>query len=425
MSEKREYVQPAGTRQVRVDETFDPQAGNLPATKPISTGRAMLILAILLIIAAVVVITGIVPRVRAKDALNQQTQQLAVPNVLVSEPMQTPPANDVMLPGNISAFTDAPIYARTSGYLQKWYYDIGARVKKGALLAVISTPEVDQQLAAAKADLATAQSNAKQAQQTAARYQDLLKSDAVSRQDAENFASQSSASGTTVNSAQANVKRLEDLQAFQRVYAPFDGVITARNIDVGQLIDSGGGRELFHLAALNTLRVFVNVPQVYAYGAKPGMTADLTFVEYPGRTFPGKLVRTSRSIDPASRTLLVEVDVDNAKGELFPGSYVQVHFQIKSEGPSFSVPVSALIFRSEGLRLATIVDGDRTKLVPIALGHDDGRVVQVLSGLEPGMKVITNPPDSLIEGETVHVVTPEESQRSTPQGGQGPEGAQK
>jgi RND family efflux transporter MFP subunit len=397
-------------RQVETSENGDAQAGHLPPTKPISAGRALLVLAILLIVAVVVVITGIVPRVRAKDTLNQQTQALAAPNVLASEAAQEPPTNDVMLPGNISAYTDSPIYARTNGYLEKWYYDIGAHVKKGALLAIISTPEIDQQLAQAKADLATAQANSKQAQQTSARYEDLLKQDAVSRQDSENFATQSIASNTAVSSAQANVKRLEDLQAFERVYAPFDGVVTARNIDVGQLIDSGGGKELFHLAALDTLRVFVNVPQVYAYSLTPGMTALLTFAEYPGRTFPGKLVRTSRSIDPASRTLLVEVDADNRRGELFPGSYVEVHFKIKPEGPSFSVPVSALIFRADGLRIGTVVDGNRTKLVPVVLGHDDGRVVQVLSGIEPGMKIITNPPDSLIDGETVHVVTPQQSQ---------------
>lgn len=426
MNEKQQIERPVGTRQVRAEENFDPQSGNLPQTKPISTGRALLVLALLLIVAAVVVITGILPRVRAKDALNQQTQQLAAPNVLVSDPIQEPLSNSVVLPGNISAFVDSPIYARTNGYLQKWYYDIGAHVKKGALLAVISTPEVDQQLAQAKAELATAQANANQAQLTSARYQDLLKSDAVSRQDTENFASQSAASATTVNSAQANVKRLEDLQAFQRIYAPFDGVITVRNIDIGQLIDSGGARELFHLSALNTLRVFVNVPQVYAYGVKPGMAADLTFAEYPGRVFTGKLVRTSRSIDPASRTLLVEVDVDNRKGELFPGSYAEVHFKIKPEGLSFSVPVSALIFRAEGLRLGTIVDGNKTKLVPIVLGHDDGKVVQILSGLEPGMKVITNPPDSLIEGETVHVISEEQAQPPGQPGAEKqPEGAPK
>ncbi len=299
----------------------EPQPQQTPP--PLSRGTVIVLLIVFLVAAVIAAIAGILPRLHARRQLQEETNQLAAPDVQVAAPQLGAPAEEVILPGNIFAYVDAPIYARTNGYLKKWYFDIGAHVKKGQLLAEIESPEVDQQLAQAKADLLTAEANAKYAQATASRYQDLVKSNAVSRQDTENFTTQASASNTQVKSAMANVQRLQQLVSFEKVYAPFDGVVTARGVDIGQLIDAGANRELFHLADEHILRVYVNVPQVYSLACKPGVTADLTFVEYPGRTFQGKIVRTAKAIDPTSRTLLVEVDVDNRKGELVPGAYVR------------------------------------------------------------------------------------------------------
>jgi RND family efflux transporter MFP subunit len=387
---------------------------NQHSASPISRAGAITFLIVVLVAAAVLAVTGIIPRLRARTKLQDETNALAAPDVLVSKPQQGAPSEEVVLPGNIFAFVDSPIYARTSGYLKKWYFDIGARVTKGQLLAEIESPEVDQQLAQARADLLTAEANAKFAQTTSARYQDLVKTNAVSQQDTENFTTQASATSTQVKSAQANVQRLEQLVSFEKVYAPFDGVVTARNIDVGQLIDSGATKEMFHLAAEQTLRVYVNVPQVYSLACKPGVVADLTFVEYPGKKFQGKIVRTSKAIDPTSRTLLVEVDVDNRKGELVPGAYAQVHFKLNNEQPTLIIGVPALIFRSQGLQVATVVDG-KAKLVPITIGRDDGKVVEVVQGLQPDDEVVTNPPDSIIDGEVVNVIRPE--QQAKPQSG--------
>jgi len=334
--------------------------------------------------------------------------------VQVARPQPGKVAEEVVLPGNVQAFTEAPIYARTSGYLRAWSFDIGAHVKKGQRLAVIASPEVEQQLQQAKADLATARANQKYAQTQAARYQDLLNENAVSKQDTDNFRAQASSTSNQVAAAEANVRRLTQLTEFANVDAPFDGVITARNVDIGTLIDAGAGRELFHMASDDTLRVYVNVPQVDARAAVPGTRAGLTVPEHPGRTFTGQIVRTSNAIDPTFRTLLVEVDVDNRKHELFPGAYAQVHFKLPSAGrAALVVPVPALIFRSEGLRVG-VARGDQARLVPITIGRDDGKTVEVVSGLQPDDLVIQNPPDSLIDGETVHVVVAEA--HATPSG---------
>src|SRR5277367_7157296 len=300
-----------------------PGGMTLPLPPPRSS-RGVFIAIIALVIVAAVVVAGLIPRWKATAALRNQTRDLAVPSVTVMHPKLGSPQNEVILPGNIQAFQDSPIYARTNGYLKKWYVDIGARVKTGQLLAEIETPEIDQQLDQARADLNTAQANYNLSEITSARYQDLLKTDSVSKQDVDNATGDFAAKKAMVASAQHNVNRLEELQSFEKIYAPFDGVITARNTDVGHLINSGAGApatELFHMAATERLRVYINVPQQYSPAAKPGLTADLTLQEFPGRRFPGKLVRTADSIDLASRTLLVEVDVDNSKGELLPGAY--------------------------------------------------------------------------------------------------------
>jgi RND family efflux transporter MFP subunit len=311
-----------------------------------------------------------------------------------------------VLPGNVTAYTDSPIYARTAGYLTRWYFDIGAKVKKGALLAEIATPEVDQQLAQAEADLNTAQATANNARIQAERYTGLVKSDAVSRQDTDTFVNQAAASAAAVKSAQANVARLRDLKSFERVYSPFDGVVTARNIDTGQLIDPGAGKELFHLQAIQTLRVYANLPQFYSANVKRGAKIDLTFAEHAGKTYQGTLERTADAIDPVSRTLLVEIDVDNRDGVLLPGSLAQVHFKTPAATASVIVPSAALIFRKEGLRVGTVTNGSVAHLIPVIIGEDDGANVQIVSGIGAGDLVVQDPPDSLIEGEKVQVVTP-------------------
>jgi RND family efflux transporter MFP subunit len=389
-----------------------PQAANhghgvLPDTKPLSARTAVIVIVILLIIAVVVVIAGIVPRVRARAQLKDQTDASAPPNVIVNPPQQGQVSREIVLPGNSYAYTDAPLYARTDGYLSKWYFDIGAHVRQGQLLAIISTPEVDKQLLQARADLTTAEANAGLARTNSSRYQGLLTQNAVSKQDTDTFVSQAASTSSTVNSAQANVQRLEELQSFEKIYAPFSGVITARNVDVGQLINAGAGTQMFRLSDIGVLRVYVNVPQIYSQTAVPGTTARLTLSEFPGQSFTGKLVRTAKAIDPASRTLLVEIDVDNRNGKLMPGAYTEVHMDVPNATAPFIISVSALIFRTQGLQVGTVVkgsNGDQAKLVHVTLGQDDGSTVQVINGLDANSRVIQNPPDSLIDGEPVHVI---------------------
>ena len=372
--------------------------------------RTILVVVVVLAVAAVVVASGILPRLRARQILRQQTDLAAEPTVTVVRPQRETPAEEVVLPCNIQAFIDAPIYARTNGYLKSWHFDIGAHVKKGQLLAEIESPEVDEQLRQAREDLQTAEANLKLSQITANRYVDLFKTDSVAKQDVDNAVQDEAAKSATVKSAQANVGRLEQMVAFEKVYAPFDGVITARNTDIGQLIDSGssGGpaRELFHIAAIDRLRVFSNVPQVYSHAAVPGLRVDLTLPELPGRRFPGKLVRTADALDPATRTLMVEVDVVNSTGLLMPGAYAEAHFKIGSNRSTLIIPSTSLIFRREGLRVPILVNGNKISLIPVTLGRDFGNTVEVLSGLSADAQVIANPPDSLVSGETVRVVSP-------------------
>jgi RND family efflux transporter MFP subunit len=377
-----------------------------PEQKPISGRKALVGVALLLVVALLLAVFGIVSRRSAATVLAERTQELAAPTVIAAPPTPGAPMESFVLPGNVTAWTDSPIYARASGYLTRWYFDIGARVKKGALLAEIATPELDQQLAQAEADLNTAQANANNARIQADRYSGLVKSNAVSRQDTDTFVNQATATAAAVRSAQANVDRLRELQSFEKVYAPFDGVVTARNVDTGQLIDPGAGKELFHLQAIQTLRVYANLPQAYSNNVKRGSKIGLTFAEHSGKTYEGTLVRTADAIDPASRTLLVEIDVDNRAGELLPGSLAQVHFKTPAAGPVFIVPAAALIFRKEGLRVGVVVNGNVAHLVPVVIGEDDGASVQIVNGLGAGDRVIQDPPDSLIEGEKLYVESP-------------------
>jgi RND family efflux transporter MFP subunit len=379
---------------------------NAPEQAAISPRLAVAGVVVVLVAAAVLVGLGILSRMHGDKVLAETTRELAAPTVIALTPKPGAPSDSLVLPGNVTAYTDSPIYARTSGYLTRWYFDIGARVKKGALLAEIATPEVDQQLAQAQADLATAQANANNARIQAERYTGLVKSDAVSRQDTDTFVNQAAATAGAVRSAQANVQRLRELQSFEKVYAPFDGVVTARTIDTGQLIDPGAGKELFHLQAIQTLRVYSNLPQIYSQNVKRGTKIGLTFAEHAGKTYQGTLVRTADAIDPTSRTLLVEIDVDNRAGELLPGSLAEVHFKTPSAGPTFILPAAALLFRKEGLRVGIVGNGNVAHLAPVVIGEDDGATVRIVSGLNASDKVIQDPPDSLIEGEKVSPESP-------------------
>jgi RND family efflux transporter MFP subunit len=355
-------------------------------------------------------VLGILHRSHSDTVLAERTNEFAPPTVNIATPKMGAPRSEFILPGNVTAYTDSPIYARTDGYLLRWYYDIGARVKKGALLAEIAAPELDQEVRQAESQITSAEATANNAQTQAKRYSDLVKSEAVSQQDTDSFVNQAASTAAAVHSAQANLQRLKELQSFEKIYAPFDGVITGRTVDTGQLINAGAGTQLFHMQALQTLRVYTNVPQVYAPSVKTGMKIPLTFPEHPGKTFMGTLVRTSEAIDPVSRTLLVEVDVDNRSGELFPGSMAQVHFSTASPAQTFIVPAAALLFRSEGLRLGTVSKDDKgntvARLVPIVMGEDDGSTVQVISGIAANSQIIQDPPDSLLDGQRVTIVRP-------------------
>jgi RND family efflux transporter MFP subunit len=380
-----------------------------PAQEPIAPHKVVVALVVVALALGALALFGYLDRRHDSKVLAADTVEYAAPTVEVKQAAQAPPVDNFVLPGNVTAYTDSPLYARTDGYLVHWYYDIGAHVKKGALLAEISTPELDQQLAQAEADLATAVTNATNAKVQADRYKGLVESDAVSKFDTDTYVTQAASTSTAVKSAQANVQRIKELQSFEKVYAPFDGVVTARNVDTGQLISQGGGVELFHMQALQTLRVYTNVPQLYTASVKRGSKIELTFPEYPGKTFTGTLVRTADAIDPTSRTLLVEIDVDNRDGKLMPGALAQVHFKTAQFAPTFIVPTAALIFRREGLQIGMVVngkDGTVAHLIPITIGQDDGATAQVVSGLTANDQVIQDPPDSIIEGEKVTVVKP-------------------
>jgi len=386
-----------------------------------SSGSAFarsLIFLSLVIVVVLAVIWGISSRRNTNAQLAQETQELAIPVVAVIHPKAGAPQQEIILPGDMQPYANAPINARTNGYLKKWYADMGTRVKAGQLLAEIDAPEVNQQLQQARADLATSEANLHLAEITATRYKDLSKTDSVSQQDVDNANGNFEARKTAVESARSNVKRLEETQSFQKIYAPFDGLITARNTDIGALIDSGSGggqaRELFHIAAVNRLRVYINVPQVYSPHIRAGLRADLSLNEFPGRKFEGTVVRNSGSIDNNTRTLLVELDVNNPTGELKPGGYVEVHLKMPSSVTTFTLPINATIFKSAGMQVATVIDGKTIALVPITPGRDFGAEIEIIAGLKADDSVVINPPDSLTNGQAVRVLQPQ----SAPQGQQ-------
>ncbi len=377
------------------------------ARRGLSRG-AWIAIAVVALLLIVVIAAGILSRASAEHTLQKHTEESSIPTVAVTHPIAARLTPEVALPGNTQAFTDTPIYSRTNGYLRRWYFDIGARVKKGQLMATIETPEVDQQLQVAQANLKSAQANLDLANTTAARYQNLLKSNSVSKQETDQATSSAAAQSAGVAAAEANVRRLEQLQSFENVYAPFSGIVTARNTDVGALIDAGSAgaapKELFHMAAIEQIRVYVPVPEVYADDIKQGATAYLTMDEFPGQTFEGVIARNSNAIDPSSRTLNVEVDVPNKEGKLLPGAYVFVHFKTAMHPNGFTIPANTLLFRSQGLQVGVVRDG-HVHLVPITITHDGGALVEVRSGLKASDEIILDPSDSLADGQEVRVAS--------------------
>jgi RND family efflux transporter MFP subunit len=391
----------------------------MPETKrnPNAAVRVVLLLGLVAAVAfGLFIYSGIHGRVEAASNLQHETELAAIEEVMVVNPKTSAPIDEVVLPGATQPYINSPIYARTNGYLVKWFYDIGAKVKQGDLLAVIDTPELDKQLLQAKADLETAKSNLALSKTTAERWQGLVKTRSVSQQATDQAVDNLSATQASVDSYAANVRRLEDLVSFEKVYAPFDGVITVRNTDTGWLINAGAGSpsaELFQLAQTSTLRIFVAVPEVYSRAARVGSTATLTLDEFPSETFHGKVTRTSQSIDTASRTLNTEIDVDNPTGQLLPGAYVHVHLRLPTQSRSVIIPASTLLFRSEGLRVGVIRNG-HAQLTPITIGVDYGESVQVISGLTPADQVIKSPPDSLISGTPVRITNATTGAAPTP-----------
>lgn len=372
-----------------------------------TSGRGSMLLGALFVavLVGVAVFFGIHSRSAAERKLQQATESAAIPTVNIVHPIVGSKAQEVVLPGNTQAFIDTSIYARTNGYLKQWFVDIGAQVRQGQLLAIIDAPELDQQLQQAEADLKSAQANQQLAQTTNVRWQALVAKHAVSVQEADQMASDLAAKQAATAAAEANVRRLQQLQSYERVTAPFDGVITARSTDVGSLIDAGSSaepHELFHLDQVSKLRIFVSVPELYADAIRDGEQVDITQDADPGRILKGTVTRNSNAISQTSRTLNVEVDVDNSHGELLPGAYVFVHMKLPSGLNAVTIPSNTLIFRAQGLQVGVVRNG-RVELVPITIGHDFGSTVEVTSGITPQDQVILDPSDSLISGIPVEI----------------------
>ena len=378
-----------------------------PNSRPHS-GRLWFIALTAAAVVTAVLAFGILSRVKAAANLRNVTAQMAVPDVAVVQPKPAAPAQEIILPGNMQPLISSPVYARTDGYLKKWYFDIGAHVKAGQLLATIQSPEIDEQLAQARSNLATAEANLNLAQITKTRYEAMFQKHAVSQQDRDNAEGTYSANKAILDADNANVRHYEALVSFEKVYAPFDGVITARNTDIGDLINAGSSSaaktDLFHIAQAGTLRVYVNVPEEYSRSVRPGQTtADIVLAEFPGQKFPGKVVRTSEAINGTTRTLLTEIDLPNPDNTLLTGSYAEVHLQVPSAVPTFLIPVNTLIFRSEHLQVGVVKNG-KVEITDLTPGHDFGNEIEVVAGLKADDQVVVNPSDSLVSGQQVNIV---------------------
>src|SRR5215831_9818025 len=363
---------------------------------------AMIVLAILMVAGAF----ALVRRITERGALAKETERLAIPTVSVSRPSAEPDADQLVLPAQLQAYVESAIYARTNGYLLRWNRDIGSHVTKGELLAEIDTPEVDQELSQAKAAQQQAEAQLQLAKSTAERWTNLRKTDSVSQQEADQQASAYTQAVANTAAAEANVRRLQQLESFKHVYAPISGVVTRRNTDVGAMItagSSGTGKELFDVAQVDPLRVFVSVPQTNAPSIRAGLPAHIELREYPGQKFTGKVVRTADSIDPATRTLLTEIDVPNPDGRLLPGSYAEVHFAVPIQITRLSIPVNAVLFRPEGPRVAVVGSDHKVHLKAISIGRDYGTKVEILGGLDANDQIVVNPADSLEDGQQVNI----------------------
>ena len=370
-------------------------------------GRGPMLLLVLLAVAlGVAILAGIHRRSATESSLKTDTNAAAIPTVAVTHPTEGAASQEVRLPADTQAFTDTSIYSRTNGYLLKWYADIGTNVRKGQLLAVVQTPEVDQQVQQAQADVATAKANEQLAQTTNERWKALLEKNAVSRQEADQTSSDLLVKQSALNASEANFRRLQQLQSFEHIYAPFDGVITARNVDVGSLIQAGDSNtphsELFHLNSVGTLRLYVPVPEVYVGDIHAGEHVKVTSDAYPGENFFGTIVRNATAIDTMSRTLKVEVDVANSAHRLLPGQYAFVYLPVPPAASSMTLPSNTILFRAEGLRVGVVSDG-HVHLAPVSIGHDFGATVEITAGLKPSDQVILNPSDSLAEGAAVRL----------------------
>lgn len=403
-------------------DRLDPH-GHAPAETPVLAPRRGLspgiwmALALFAILLAAAIVFGILHRAHAEHELEHTSVESAIPTVSVMYPSSGHLAAELTLPGASQAYTDTPIYSRTSGYLKQWFFDIGAHVRRGQLMATIETPEVDQQLQVAQADLKSAQANLNLAKTTAARYVALLTSNSVSKQETDEATGAELSRNAAVEAAEAQVRRLQQLQSFERIYAPFDGIVTARNTDVGALIVAGqegtgvgaSSRELFHLAAIDRVRVFVSVPEADSATIQDGAHVTLTSDAFPGRVFDGVVARNANSVDPSTRTLNVEVDVANSKADLLPGSYVFVHFKLPAQGNTLTIPSNTLIFRAQGLRVGVVRNQhgkNIVEMVPVTISHDGGALVEISSGLSSSDAVITDPSDSLAGGQEVRIKNP-------------------
>ena len=396
------------TEQVDLEQAAELKPEELPPQNRLRRGRlwtALLTVFALFILLGFFIMAGIRSRMDAQTSLKEATQKSAVLAVKVIHPKNEAPVQEITLPGNVQAYTETPIYARTNGYLKKWYFDIGAHVREGDLLAKIETPEVDQQLQQARAELQVAEASLNLARSTAERWRGLLGTQAVTQQETDEKVGDLNVKEATHASMLSNVRRLENLQSFNSVYAPFEGVVTARNTDIGALIDAGAnapGKELFRLAATSKLRVFVNVPQSFTRASRTGASALLTVNESANKQLRGTIVRTAQAIDPASRTLLTEIEVNNPAGELLPGAYVTAHLRLPGRIDAMTIPANTLLFRADGVRVGVVQNG-MVNLVPITIGRDFGSEVEVLSGLKPADSIIENPADSLISGAAVRI----------------------
>ena len=382
-----------------------------PERPPAAAGKALLLVGIALLVLLLAGGLTLLARLSQSRALAKETEQTAVPSVAVVHPQAEKPDVGLVLPGSLLAYKESPIYARTNGYLVRWLKDIGSRVKKGELLAQIDTPEVDQELNQGRAARQQILAQMELAKISSERWESLRKSDSVSAQEADQQTSGYQQSKANLVAADANVRRLEELESFKNVYAPFSGVLTRRNVDPGALINSGaGGRELFDMAQVDTLRVYTSVPQAYAPFIKVGGRATVTLQEFPGEKFTGVVARTAEAIDPATRTLLTEVDVANQDGRLLPGSFGQVHFAVGANVQKLTVPVNTMLFRAEGPRVAVVGPDHRVELRPLSIGRDYGTSLEVLGGLAVSDQIIVNPPDSLENGQQVNIAQPASGQ---------------